>query len=164
MCVGVHAYKQKKAYVLLTRCTYINGICLMCISTTFELTDMCESLLVWHMLLERLAVGNKVWEGWQSIRWKSSKRFRTPQWMWGYLCFTSRCSLILSILPYTSRGSACILVLCLQVCFRISLLALPHSHHVFSHWHRGNKTANTNTALRTIHLHKCTHLFVSRFL
>ena len=116
---------------------------------TFELTDdVCQLLLAWHMLLRQSAVCNKVWEGWQSIRWKSSKRFWIPQWMWGYLCFTSHCSHI--------RQSCCGLLFLHQSpsSFFLALITV-----FFPLLHRDNKTASTSTTLGTLNLYKCTHLF-----
>ena len=44
-------------------------------------------------------------------------------------------------------------------------LFLTHSHHNFlPFWRRENETASTATVLKTINLHKCTQLFVSRNL
>ena len=125
-----------------------------------------------------------MWEGWQSVCWKSSRkwaRFQTPYQgqdmvvsqdghMYMFLCFASRCSSLLwsSILLQTSRGSGCILALWLRFHFWASLLALflfTHSHHNFlPFWCRNNQTTSAVTVLETTNLCKCTHLFVSRYL
>ena len=97
------------------------------------------------MLLWQSAMCNnkcdKVWEEWQSVRWKRSlsprkwAKFQTPHWMQGYGRFSRRplfasLAAVLSyssILPRTSRVSDYLLSLCLRFCFHISLLALSSS-------------------------------------
>ena len=114
---------------------------------------MCESLLAWHMLLGQSAMCNKVWEGWESIGWKSSKRFRTPQWMWGYLCFTSHCS--------HTHQSCCGLLFLHQ---SLSSFFLALIMVFFSLWHRDNKTASTSTTPGKINLYNVNTFFASGFL
>ena len=84
--------------------------------------------------------------------------------------FTSHCSSLLwsSILPQTSRGSGCILALCLRFRFWASLLALlfyslssQFSAILICH---NNETTSAVTVLETTNLCKCTHLFVNRYL
>ena len=147
---------------------------------TFEPTgDMCALLLVgmaWQVLLWRSAICNnvcdKVWEGWQSVRWKSSlsprkwARFQTPHRTQGYGRFSRRplfASLAAalsysSISPQTSQVSDYLLSLCLRFHlrfrFRVSLLALSPS---LSSKFLDNETASAAIALGTTNLHKCTH-------
>ena len=76
---------------------YILGVSIrsICISMTFELTgNICALLLVdVAHALGQPAMWNKVWDGWQSVHWKSSRewaRFWTPQQTWGYGRFLRR--------------------------------------------------------------------------
>ena len=77
--------------------------------------------------------GSKVWEGWQSVRWKSSRkwaRFWTAHRTRGDSRFSRRpfFASLATALSYSSisqrisRGSGCILALCLRFSFRVSLL------------------------------------------
>ena len=116
----------------------------------------------------------KVWEGGQSVHWKGS---RTWAWFWNaqitriwsflktathFICFASRCcSLLHSLLSTrTSWCCGCIYALCLLFRFRSRLLALSSSltSQFLPFWSCNNETTSAATALRTINLHKCTHL------
>ena len=81
-----------------------------------------------------------------------------------FLCFASRCSSLSysSILSRTSRGSGCILALCLCFSFCASLF-LTRSHYSFlPFWRRHDNETSAATALETINLRKCTQVFVNR--
>ena len=62
----------------------------------------------------------------------------------------------------TSWRCGCIYALYLLFRFCARLLALPRSHHPPPFCRHNNETASTATALDTINLHKCTHIFVNR--
>ena len=104
----------------------------------------------------------QVWEGWQSVCWKSLRMW--PQlWttlnvrIWSFLktamhflCFANRCSSLLCslFLTQSSRGCGCIYALCICFHFRASLLALSSSlmSQFLPFWCRDNETASAATA------------------
>ena len=73
------------------------------------------------------------------------------------LCFASCCSLVLSISLQTSRSSGCILALCFRFRFRVSLLTL-----ITANFDVVTMRPLAPLRQRTIHLRKCTQLFVNR--
>ena len=95
-------------------------------------------LLGWSAMCNEI---RKVWEGWQSIRRKSSRMWLRSQTtphtrIWSFLkttmhflCITSHCSSLSYSLfsTQTSRGCGCIYTLCLLFRFRTSLLVLSSS-------------------------------------
>ena len=153
----VHTSRSPKMpYVLLTRCTYSQC------RPRVHLKDIWTDR--WHVWITVNKHGICFWES-IHVWWKGSRRFQTPQWMWGYFCFTSRCSLILINLAvnFTGQwlqfGTLCSLLLLHQSpssCF------LPLISVFFPLWHSDNKTASTTTALGANNLHKCTQLSVNR--